>query len=152
MLKRSIALLIAFVLIVAVGCSSGGTRPGTGGTSSAKKIEKSEHPPIPDGVKCYVCHKSDVPDHAFHAKYGNNCEECHLKSTWMAAKYPHPEWLLTGAHQARCTRCHTQMAEFNFEYQCWGCHHVKETEEKFHADKGMKDIENCVECHRDVKI
>jgi len=152
MIKRSIGLLAGFILIIAVGCSTGGPKPGTGGTASAKKIEKSEHPQIPEGVKCYVCHKRDIPDHPFHEKYGNNCEDCHVKTTWMAAKYPHPAWLLTGAHQARCTRCHTKMAEYDFSYQCWGCHHEQQATVKLHADKGMKDIENCVECHKDVKI
>jgi hypothetical protein len=152
MIMRSIALLATFIFIVALGCSTGGPKPGTGGTSSAKTIERNEHPPVPEGVKCYVCHKRDVPEHAFHEKYGNNCEECHVKTTWMAAKYPHPEWHLSGAHAARCTRCHTQMSKFDFTYQCWGCHHEKQATIKLHADKGMKEIDNCIECHKEVKL
>lgn len=149
---RSLALLTAFILIIAIGCSSGGPRPGTSGTSSAKKIEKNEHQQIPDGVGCYVCHKRDVPAQEFHNKFGRNCDECHIKSTWMAAKYPHPAWSLSGAHKARCTRCHVNMAEYEFSYQCWGCHHDRQGTEKFHADKGMKDITNCIECHKEIKL
>ncbi len=152
MVKRSVALLGAFILIIAIGCSTKGPKPGTGGTTSAKTIEKNEHIEVPDGVKCYVCHKRDVPTQAFHEKYGNNCEECHVKSTWMAAKYPHPGWFLAGAHQARCTRCHTQMAQFEFSYQCWGCHHDQQATIKSHADRNMKDITNCIVCHKEVKL
>lgn len=154
MIRRSIALLAAFILIIGLGCATTGPKPkpGTGGTSSAKVIEKSAHPAIPEGVRCYVCHKRDIPDHAFHEKYGTNCEECHIKSTWMATKYSHPGWLRTGAHLARCTRCHTKMAEYDFSYQCWGCHHDKALTEKSHADKGLTDIANCVACHKDVKL
>ena len=152
MVKRSIALLVAFILIIAVGCSTGGPKPGTGGTSSAKKIEQSEHPVVPEGVKCFVCHKREIPQQAFHEKYSNNCEECHIRSTWMAAKYPHPAWALSGAHNARCTRCHVKMAEFNFAYQCWGCHHDQQATLKFHTDKGLKDIDNCIACHKTVAL
>jgi hypothetical protein len=152
MFKRSIALVSLFILIVAIGCSTGGPKPGTSGTTSAKKIEKNEHPAVPDGVGCYVCHKRDVPAQDFHKKFSRNCDECHVKSTWMAAKYSHPAWLLTGAHKARCNRCHSKMAEYDFSYQCWGCHHEQQATEKTHADRGTKDIKNCIECHKDIKL
>jgi hypothetical protein len=152
MIFRSISLVGVLILIIAFGCSTGGPKPGTSGTTSAKKIEKSEHPPVPDGVNCYVCHKREIPGMEFHKKFGNKCEDCHIRSTWMAAKYPHPAWLLTGAHNARCTRCHTQMADFVFTYQCWGCHHEEKATEKSHADRGVKYITNCIECHKEIKL
>ncbi len=103
MIGRSIALVTAFILIIAFGCSTGGPKPGTTGTSSAKKIERTEHPAVPEGVTCYVCHKREVPEKEFHAKYGKNCEECHIKSTWMAAKYTHPAWLLAAPTRPAAT-------------------------------------------------
>ena len=151
MILRSAGLLTVFILILAIGCSTGGPKPGTTGTTEAKKIEKTDHPPIPEGVNCYVCHKREVPNLAYHAKYGNKCEECHVKSTWMAAKYPHPAWLLAGAHKARCTRCHTKMETFDFSYQCWGCHHDRKATEKTHTDRGMKDFDACIKCHKQTK-
>ncbi len=123
MIKRSIALVTVFAIIIAIGCSTVGPKPGTGGTTSAKTIEKTEHPAVPEGVTCYVCHKRETPEVAFHQKYGKNCEDCHVKSTWMAAKYPHPVWTLTGAHIARCNRCHAKLASYEFtDYQCWHQH------------------------------
>ncbi len=44
------------------------------------------------------------------------------------------------------------MADFDFSYQCWGCHHDQKVTEKSHADKGLKDIANCIECHKEVKL
>ena len=153
MIKRSIALVTVFAIIIAIGCSTGGPKPGTSGTSEARKIERTAHPAVPEGVGCYVCHKRELPDAAYHQKYGNNCENCHIKSTWMAAKYPHPAWVLTGAHKARCNRCHTKMASYDFtSYQCWGCHHDQKTTEKTHTDRKIKDMTNCIMCHKEVKL
>jgi hypothetical protein len=159
MIKRSIAFVTAFGLIVAIGCSTTGPKsgsapqPGTSGTRSAKEIEKTQHPATPEGVGCYVCHKREVPESAFHEKYGNKCEECHVKTTWMAAKYPHPGWALSGAHKARCNRCHTKMASYDFSsYQCWGCHHIQTATEKTHSGRNITDISNCIMCHKDIKL
>jgi hypothetical protein len=152
MVVRSITFVALFAFIIAVGCSTGGPKPGTTGTSSAKTIERTEHMAIPEGVNCLVCHKEDIPVRDFHKKYGSKCEECHVKSTWMASRYSHPAWLLAGAHKARCTRCHSKMESFDFSYQCWGCHHDQQATVKTHADRGAKDIANCIECHKEVKL
>ena len=150
MIKRSIMLITAAVIIIAFGCASGGPKPGTGGTTSAKTIEKAGHPSIPEGVKCYVCHKRDVPEHEFHRKFGIDCAQCHVKSIWMASKYPHDEWPLDKNHQTRCTFCHRDLSNFNFTYQCWGCHHKDQETIKNHADLGIDDITECAKCHTDL--
>lgn len=149
MLKYSMRLVAFIILVIAVNCSTNIGKPGTGGTGSPGTIEKTDHQPYPDGVSCYVCHKADIPDHEFHRKYGNQCDECHEKTTWMATKYPHPEWHLNKIHNVRCTRCHTKLNEYNFTYyQCYGCHHEQEAIEKTHENLNARDLSNCVNCHK----
>jgi len=150
MIKRSIMLITAVAIIIGLGCGSGSIKPGTGGRTSARAIEKAGHPPIPEGVKCYVCHKGEKPDHEFHNKFGINCAECHVKTIWMASKYPHEKWPLTDNHQTRCTFCHKELSDFNFSYQCWGCHHKEPETVKSHSDRKVEDISECAKCHKDI--
>ena len=148
MVYRSIIFVSVFVVIIALGCASGGPKPGTSGTGSAKTIESTGHPAIPSGVKCYVCHKREVPDNPYHDKFGVDCAKCHVVSIWMATKYPHEEWPLDDNHTTRCTFCHRNISAFDFSYQCWGCHHKEPETIKLHTDKGMNDIGECVACHK----
>jgi len=141
-------ILTLTILQIAWGCSSSSVIPGTGGKTSAQRIEKTSHPPIPEGVTCYVCHKEDLPTHEFHAKFGRDCSQCHVTSTWMAAKYPHTAWPLDDNHNTRCTFCHVNLSAFDFTYQCWGCHHKEAETKKTHKDRNIDDITNCVACHK----
>ena len=152
MIRQSIMMITVFVIIITLGCAAGGLKPGTGGTSSEKKIEKTGHPPVPEGVTCYVCHKREVPENEFHKNFDINCDECHVKSTWMAAEYPHEKWPLDKNHFTRCTFCHKNLSNFDFSYQCWGCHHIEKDTKKFHTDKGIDDISDCVMCHKDTAV
>ncbi len=152
MFKRSLILLSLIILVFAViiGCSSGVKKPGTGGTGSAQKIDAA-HPEIPAGVKCYVCHKREIPQNEFHKQYNTNCEDCHGTATWMAYKYPHEKWELGVHRKMQCTRCHAKMKDYNFEWQCWGCHHEEKATAEFHKAKGIDDITNCIMCHKGSK-
>jgi len=149
MFKRSCVLLAIFVLIVVIGCGAAGTKPGTGGSSSATAIERSEHPQIPEGVTCYVCHKEERPTQEFHKDFPNDCSQCHGTRMWMAYKFPHTQWALNKVHNQRCNRCHQNMETFDFKaYQCWGCHHEVESTTKLHKDLGIDDITACADCHK----
>jgi hypothetical protein len=146
MILRSIYIITCFIIVILVGCSS--LTSLTGGSDS-KKAEQKSHPKIPEGVSCYVCHKEEIPEHEFHSKYSRNCGECHVTSTWIAAKYPHNEWPQAPYHRTRCTRCHTKMAEYDFKsYQCWGCHHEQAETKEIHLKLGIKDISKCADCHK----
>ena len=148
MFKKSIMLAATVLLIIVIGCAAGGPKPGTSGKSSAKKIETG-HPDVPDGVKCYVCHKRERPDAETHNNFGVSCEKCHGTSTWMAYKYPHESWPLGIHRKIQCGRCHMEIDEFNFSvWQCWGCHHEKKETEDVHKKRGFDDIGNCVACHK----
>ena len=133
------------------GCSATGMIPGTGGKNSAQVIEKTSHSPTPDGVQCFVCHKSDIPGNAYHERFGRDCSQCHVKTTWMASKYPHEKWFLDKNHSTRCTFCHTNLSAFDFSYQCWGCHHKEDETRKSHAARNINDITNCVACHKSTE-
>ncbi|MCD6307530.1 MAG: hypothetical protein J7M24_00895 [Candidatus Latescibacteria bacterium] len=148
MFRRSMEYIVVFILLVAVSCASGGPKLGTGGTSIAKQIEKTDHPAYPDGVSCYVCHKSEIPSYEFHRGFGNRCEQCHVETTWMAKNYPHTEWPLNEIHRVRCTRCHVEASKYNFKvYRCWGCHHTEEDIRKSHANLNAPHLMECAGCH-----
>lgn len=144
--------LIAAVVLIAIGCSSV-QLPGTGGTSTPEVIQRNDHPPIPAGVTCYVCHKEDIPMYAFHAGYGNDCSQCHSTTTWTANEYAHPAWYLDENHRTRCTRCHTAAGMHDYtRYECWGCHHEQTAIVQSHAALGITDITGCIACHEDVGL
>ena len=148
-IKHSFELIAVFILVVFIGCSTESLKQGMGGKGSAQVIEKTAHPPFPEGVACYVCHKSDYPAYEFHKNYGKDCAQCHVKETWMAQKYPHLEWILDDYHRTRCTRCHVNSNEHNYtSYQCYGCHHEEMAMKKVHSDKNINDITNCITCHK----
>jgi hypothetical protein len=153
MYKNSLSVIVASVFLVAViGCAVKEKLPGTGGKNEERLIEKTEHPAVPDGVKCYVCHKREMPEQDFHTKYGTNCEQCHGKTTWMAYKFPHEAWGLGLHRKMQCNRCHTQMNQFDFSvWHCWGCHHDKSTTAENHKKQGIDDITNCLDCHKGTK-
>ena len=151
MIQRSLLLVAAFIFVVVYGCSSG-IMPGRGGKSYARRIEKTGHPNFPDGVSCYVCHKDEKPNNEFHSKFGRDCSQCHVKTTWMASKYPHTKWPLHEKHNTRCTFCHIQLSSFDFSYQCWGCHHKSEATRKDHTVRGKNITDKCVTCHKLVVI
>ena len=149
MFRRSLIVLAVVIGVIALGCAGGNYKPGMGGRGSAEKIEKTDHPPFPDGVSCYVCHKEDIPVHAFHKDFGNKCETCHVLTTWMAQNYPHTSWPLDEIHNVRCTRCHARSNRFDFtSYQCYGCHHEEEAVKESHAQLKTDNIDNCAACHK----
>jgi len=145
-------LLLIILAFLTVQCSTKALRPGTGGRGDSRLIEKGDHPEFPDGVSCYVCHKDEIPANEFHNKFGKNCDQCHVKTTWMAEKYPHNEWPLNEIHNVRCTRCHTQANVFNFKhYQCYGCHHEADNMAEAHPTLTTEKLLRCVECHKEPK-
>ena len=141
-------LVTGIVLIIIIGCTAGVPRPGTSGKRTAAKI-KTVHPDVPDGVKCYVCHKREMPDVEFHKKLGIKCDNCHGQTTWMATKYPHESWPLGIHRKIQCNRCHFEMEIYNFSvWQCWGCHHEQNETKESHRKRGHDNIDNCKKCHK----
>jgi len=151
MFARSIMFVVVTVVLIGLGCSSGIMKPGTGGKSTAQKL-KTGHPAIPDGVRCYVCHKNERLDVEFHRNFGVTCDNCHDTTTWMALKYPHEKWPLGIHRKMQCSRCHEKMNVYDFsEWQCWGCHHEPKETGEFHKKLGHDNIDDCIACHKGIK-
>ena len=151
MFKHS-TIIVTILLLIAIGCAAGRHLPGTGGKSSAQKIE-SGHPDVPEGVNCYTCHKNEIPKEEFHKKYGVTCDKCHGKTTWLAFKYPHEAWPLGVHRKMRCNQCHNKMEIYDFSaWQCWGCHHEEKNISESHKKLGIDNINNCVDCHKGSKL
>jgi len=149
MFKKALVILALFSLVLSFACSTPNYKPGTRGRGSAREMDKDDHPTFPDDVACYVCHKDDIPDYAFHRDFGKKCDQCHVLTTWMAEKYPHAEWPLDEIHSVRCTRCHTEAARYDFAfYQCYGCHHEAAEIKASHASLNVNDLTKCAACHK----
>mgnify|MGYP003381731295 CR=1 FL=1 len=57
------------------------------------------------------------------------------------------ELVLDGDHNATCVTCHTT-PDFK-RYTCYGCHeHTPANIRSEHEEEGIRNFENCVECHR----
>lgn len=96
--------------------------------------------------QCQTCHKN--PSDALHEKLEGNCLQCHEQNRWKPATFDHDKYfLLDRDHNASCTTCH-ERNDFR-RYTCYGCHeHTPGKIRSEHEEEGIRDYENCVECHR----
>ena len=150
MIQRGIIWLFVLSVVMAINCSLSGSRPGTGGTNSAAPFARTSHPDVPEGVRCYVCHKTDIPQVAFHQSFSSSCEQCHDQTTWTPFRYPHAHWPLGIHRQVQCVRCHPNIQSYDFTvWQCWVCHHEPVQHMTTHVGRGTTaELENCLACHK----
>lgn len=101
----------------------------------------------PAAVKqCESCH--DKPRDTLHEKLSGGCAQCHSQDKWTPATFDHDKYfVLDRDHNAACSTCHLKS---NFkQYTCYGCHeHTPAKIRSEHLHEGIRDYENCVECHR----
>jgi len=98
-------------------------------------------------MQCGSCHVPPADD--LHADETANCATCHSQDGWKPATFDHARFFpLVGPHKATCATCH---ANGNFStYTCFSCHeHEPGRVRAEHLEEGIRNIENCVECHRD---
>ena len=97
-------------------------------------------------AKCQTCHQ--VPSDFLHEKIKGNCAQCHALTKWTPATFDHDKYfLLDSDHSAACSTCHK--ANDYKRYTCYGCHeHSLEKIRKEHEEEGIKQLDQCVECHR----
>jgi len=95
---------------------------------------------------CRGCHQN--PGDALHRQIEANCSECHGQEGWLPATFDHREFFrFDRNHRTECTTCHVD-ADFS-RYTCYGCHeHSRSKIREEHLEEGIRDYENCVECHR----
>lgn len=97
-------------------------------------------------TQCDSCHAKPKDD--FHTAIQGNCQQCHGNQAWKPSTFNHDAlFLLDGDHQAPCATCHVKNDVT--QYTCYGCHaHTRANILAEHAEEGIRDITNCVECHR----
>lgn len=96
--------------------------------------------------QCEGCHKS--PADSLHQQISGNCRQCHAQNKWMPATFDHAKYfVLDRDHNTSCATCHV---DNNYQrYTCYGCHeHTTQNIRSEHSEEGIKNFDNCVECHR----
>ena len=99
--------------------------------------------------RCASCHAS--PTDRLHRQITGNCQQCHSNERWKPATFEHGKFFVLDAdHDATCETCHTGN---RFEtYTCYGCHeHTPARVLAEHREEGVRNIDDCVECHRSAE-
>lgn len=96
--------------------------------------------------ECQSCHKS--PRDSLHEQITGNCSQCHSMESWIPATFEHEQYfVLDRDHNAKCATCH--LRNDYSRYTCYGCHeHSPENIRRKHIEEGIRDFNDCVECHR----
>jgi len=96
--------------------------------------------------QCDSCHNNPVDD--LHRKVKGNCAQCHTQNAWMPATFGHEKlFRFDKDHDTECVTCHINNDYDN--YTCYGCHeHSRSKIREEHVEEGIRDYENCTECHR----
>ena len=96
--------------------------------------------------RCDSCHTAPV--NALHRKLTGGCAQCHQVQAWKPATFDHDKhFLLDEDHNTTCATCHT--ANDYSKYTCYGCHeHTPANVLREHREEGIRNLDNCVECHR----
>jgi len=96
--------------------------------------------------QCQSCHKS--PADSLHRQISGNCSQCHNQNKWMPATFDHSKYFeLDPDHNASCVTCH-EGNDYS-RYTCYGCHeHSPSSIRREHIEEGIRDFDNCVECHQ----
>ena len=100
--------------------------------------------------RCSSCHVA--PQDTLHRNLQAECSQCHDDRAWKPATFAHDEhFVLDRDHQAPCETCH-QNNDYG-RYTCYGCHeHSPARIRAEHVEEGIRNFENCVECHRDPQV
>ncbi|MBI5432319.1 MAG: hypothetical protein HZA52_05780 [Planctomycetes bacterium] len=98
---------------------------------------------------CAACHRESAPKDEMHGASVDECSACHGTSAWKPSTFDHARFFrFDGDHPARCADCHEPGKPLS-EYTCYGCHeHTPANLADEHREEGIRDLTNCVECHR----
>jgi hypothetical protein len=96
--------------------------------------------------QCHGCHTK--PGDSLHRRIDANCGQCHTQQGWRPATFDHRERFRFDAdHETACATCHVD--EDYSRYTCYGCHeHSRSRIREEHWEEGIRDFEDCVQCHR----
>lgn len=99
-------------------------------------------------AECQTCHRA--PRDSLHREIAGNCSQCHSQEQWTPATFDHDQHFeLDREHNDRCVTCHVR--DDYSRYTCFGCHeHTPENIRREHIEEGIRDFDDCVECHRNA--
>lgn len=104
--------------------------------------------------QCENCHAK--PADRLHQGVTGDCLACHGQDAWKPATFDHAEFfVLDRDHNVECATCHTatQKGGSYSTYSCYGCHeHTPANIRAEHEEEGIRDFEDCMECHRDPGV
>lgn len=107
-----------------------------------------DHATLPqaDLNRCESCH--EAPTDTVHRQIESGCAQCHSPKAWKPATFEHDKlFRLDKDHNASCVTCH--VGDDYSKYTCYGCHeHTLANVRREHVGEGIRNFENCVECHR----
>lgn len=100
--------------------------------------------------RCASCHAA--PRDAVHPDPRATCSACHTDTAWKPATFEHDRYfVLDRDHRTTCATCHTSADPR--QYTCYGCHEHRPAKVRAeHLKEGIRDFENCVQCHRDPGV
>ena len=100
--------------------------------------------------RCEACH--NAPTDRLHRRIQGGCQACHRTEAWKPATFDHDKhFVLDRDHDAPCDTCHRR-SDFT-SYTCYGCHEHSEAKVRAeHIEEGIRDFQDCVECHRDPRV
>ncbi len=100
--------------------------------------------------RCAFCHTA--PKDTMHRDLKVECSQCHQTTAWTPATFDHDKFfVLDRDHNATCDTCHKN-SDYS-QYTCYGCHeHSQANVRAEHVEEGIRDFENCVECHRNPGV
>jgi hypothetical protein len=99
--------------------------------------------------RCEQCHVP--PRDEQHRGQNLPCAQCHQTKAWTPATFDHDRYFrLDQDHRTACITCHVGSNYRRFT--CYGCHeHQPDRIRAKHLEEGIRDIENCVRCHRSAE-
>lgn len=123
-----------------------------GSRSSRRSREAFSHALLKPALRgaCSSCHAA--PRDTLHRSLRDECGQCHRSEAWRPASFDHARFfVLDRDHQAPCETCHRD--QDHSRYTCYGCHeHAPASVRAEHLEEGIRDVEDCVSCHRDPGV
>jgi hypothetical protein len=118
------------------------------GVMAFRPIQSFSHELVALSVRerCEGCHA--IPADGLHRKISGACRQCHTDEAWTPANFDHDEYFrFDRHHDTDCETCHRDNDYGS--YTCYGCHeHSRSKIREEHFEEGIRDFENCAECHR----
>jgi hypothetical protein len=90
---------------------------------------------------CFDCH---AEDDVHSGGLGEDCESCHVVTSWVEAEFDHGEEtgyaLLSGHLEVQCTACHVDHIYVDTPTDCYSCHRDDDTHDGLNGS-------DCAFCH-----